>query len=114
MQHNIVVAYQEGNPNKTKQLQHNLVISLAARVIAVRTVTIRNKGKHTPGTDNMASLKPAERLELAFELRNHRNKTPKPVRRVWISKDGSPIKPDYTNARPLGIPTIYDRAAQAL
>jgi len=53
-------------------------------------------------------------MELIYELKNHRKVTPSPVRRVWLSKDGKPIKPDFSNARPLGIPTMYDRAAQAL
>lgn len=48
------------------------------------------------------------------DLRNHRLVKPLPVRRVWLSKDGKPIKPDYSNARPLGIPCVFDRAAQAL
>jgi RNA-directed DNA polymerase len=40
--------------------------------------------------------------------------TAQPVRRVWISKDGKRVKPDRSNGRPLGIPTIFDRAYQAL
>jgi len=61
-----------------------------------------------------SSCTPAERIELIFELKDHRKVVPSPVRRVWLSKDGKPIKPDFSNARPLGIPTMYDRAAQAL
>lgn len=37
-----------------------------------------------------------------------------PVRRVWISKDGRPVLPDRSNGRPLGIPTLFDRAVQSL
>lgn len=114
MQNDIVVAYWDKDFGKVKQLQHNLVNSFAARAIAVRKVTVVNKGKNTPGVDQVAKLDPAERVQLVKDLLNHRNMEPKPVRRVWLSKDGQPIKPDRTNARPLGIPCMYDRAAQAL
>jgi RNA-directed DNA polymerase len=53
-------------------------------------------------------------MQLVKELMKHREMKPSPVRRVWLSKDGKPIKADRSNARPLGIPTVYDRAAQAL
>jgi RNA-directed DNA polymerase len=56
--------------------------------------------------DGVKSLAPARRLRLACGLRI----TPKaqPVRRVSIPKPGT------TEQRPLGIPTVGDRAAQAL
>lgn len=114
MQNDIAVAYMTKDLGKVKQLQHNLVGSFAARALAVRTVATINKGKSTPGIDKIANLGPAERVKLVEELAFHHKVVPKPVRRVWLSKDGKPVKPDYSNGRPLGIPCMYDRAAQAL
>lgn len=114
MQHKIVVAYQEQDLKKVAELQYNLVNSFSARAIAVRTVATVNKGKNTPGVDKVAALTPEQRLKLVYDLANHRNVEPKPVRRVWISKDGNPVLADRSNGRPLGIPCMYDRAAQAL
>jgi RNA-directed DNA polymerase len=113
MQNDIVVAYMNGDQGKVTQLQNNLVSSFAARAIAVRTVTT-NKGKKTPGVDNQASLEPNERLKLVYLLKDTKGYKAKPVRRVWLSKDGKPVKKDHTNARPLGIPTMFDRSAQSL
>lgn len=54
----------------------------------------------------MKSVTPKQRLELVSELKI--GKKVKPTRRVWIPKPGTEEK------RPLGIPTMYDRALQAL
>ncbi|WP_445248793.1 group II intron reverse transcriptase/maturase [Microcoleus sp. OTE_8_concoct_300] len=62
--------------------------------------------KKTAGVDGVKSLSPAERLELARELKPTGRS--KPTRRVWIPKPGSNEK------RPLGIPVMYDRALQAV
>jgi RNA-directed DNA polymerase len=112
-QNDIVVAYNRQDMKQVNILQNQLVDSFAARAIAVRNVT-SNRGKNTAGIDGQASLDPAEKVELVKSLRNHKSTSPKPVRRVWISKDGKAIKEDKSNARPLGIPSIYDRAAQSL
>jgi RNA-directed DNA polymerase len=69
-------------------------------------VTQDNQGKKTAGVDGIKSLKPEERLELVNNLSLSRKA--KPTRRVWIPKPGTEEK------RPLGIPTITDRALQAL
>jgi RNA-directed DNA polymerase len=69
-------------------------------------VTQDNQGKKTAGVDGAKSLSPAERLELARELKLTGRS--KPTRRVWIPKPGSNEK------RPLGIPVMYDRALQAV
>lgn len=75
-------------------------------MLAVRRVTQDNQGKKTAGVDGVKSVTPKQRLELVSELKI--GKKVKPTRRVWIPKPGTEEK------RPLGIPTMYDRALQAL
>jgi RNA-directed DNA polymerase len=72
----------------------------------VRRVTQDNQGKKTAGIDGVKSLNPAQRLHLAYNLSRFRK--PKPLRRIWIPKPGKSEK------RPLSIPVMHDRAAQAL
>ena len=80
--------------------------SWSAKALATRRVTQDNQGKKTAGVDGVKALSPHERLELVEEL--NLGSKPKPTRRVWIDKPGRDEK------RPLGIPTMYDRALQAL
>jgi len=84
-----------------------LTDSLGAKLLAVRRVTQENDGKNTPGVDGKKSLDPEERMDLARTIRIGM-KSPEPIRRVYIPKPGTDEK------RPLGIPTIQDRAVQAL
>jgi len=77
-------------------------------MIAVRQVTQQNKGKKTAGVDGVTALKPSERQPLVKQLRVEKGKKVKPTRRVWIPKPGRDEK------RPLGIPTMYDRALQGV
>jgi RNA-directed DNA polymerase len=80
--------------------------SRSAKLLAVRRVTQDNRGKKSAGVDGIKSLTPEQRLHLVDDLKlTHRAK---PVRRVFIDKPGR------KQQRPLGIPTIYDRALQAL
>src|SRR5215467_6348119 len=84
--------------------------SWSARVLAVRRVTQDNQGKKTAGVDGKTALTAAERVTLVQELepKQRRRRKHLPVRRVWIPK------PRKTEKRPLGIPTIRDRAEQAI
>jgi RNA-directed DNA polymerase len=84
--------------------------SRAARLLAVRRVTQDNQGKKTAGIDGKTALTAPERVQLVEALQPKTRKRRKhlPVRRVWIPKPGK------TEKRPLGIPTIRDRAEQAL
>ncbi len=75
-------------------------------MIAVRRVTQDNRSKKTAGVDGVKSLTPKQRLALVGQLRLTGKS--RPTRRVWIPKPGKDEK------RPLGIPTMYDRALQAL
>jgi RNA-directed DNA polymerase len=95
-----------GDVKAVRRLQKTLIRSWAARLLATRRVTQDNQGKKTAGVDGIKSLTPVARLKLANNLRV--TTEAKPTRRVWIPKPGTEEK------RPLGIPTIYDRALQAL
>jgi RNA-directed DNA polymerase len=95
-----------GNVRQVRSLQRLLMTSRSAKLLAVRRVTQDNQGKKTAGVDGRKSLTPDQRLALVNTLRLHHEA--QPVRRVWIPK------PATDEQRPLGIPTIFDRALQAL
>lgn len=103
-QQRIYSASKVGNLKEVRHVQRVLMNSYSARLLAVRRVTQDNKGKRTAGVDGKKNLSPSQRLALASELRL--GMTTSPIRRVWI--------PGKTEKRPLGIPTIKDRALQAL
>jgi RNA-directed DNA polymerase len=94
-----------------EKLQKLLLKSEAARLLAVRRVTQDNQGKKTAGVDGIKSVPPKERFLMVKELHAKRwnnRKKPPPVRRVWLPKPGKAEK------RPLGVPTMRERAKQAL
>src|SRR6185436_7763613 len=97
---------QRGKTKTVHRLQRLLLRSWAARCLAVRKVTQDNRGKRTAGVDGVKNLPPTQRLALAAHLPIR--PTGRAVRRVWIPKPGTPER------RPLGIPTLRDRAAQTL
>ena len=80
--------------------------SWSCKVLAVRRVTTENRGKKTAGVDGVKSLSPEARMKLVGQLKLTGKS--KPTRRVWIPKPGKNEK------RPLGIPTMYDRALQGV
>lgn len=107
LQKRIYQASSCGDVKKVRKLQRLLMKSWSARVLATRKVTQDNQGKKTAGIDGLASLSPKARLILVESLNKHRSK-PAPTRRVYIPKPGTDER------RPLGIPTIFDRAKQAV
>jgi retron-type reverse transcriptase len=111
IQKRIYRASQRGNHRQVEKLQKLLLKSEAARLLAVRRVTQDNQGKKTAGVDGVKSVPPKERFLMVKELHTKRwnnRKKPQPVRRVWLPKPGKAEK------RPLGIPTMMERAKQAL
>lgn len=105
LQVRIVKATKEGRWNKVKALQHLLTHSFSAKALAVKRVT-ENSGKNTPGVDGETWSTPKSKMEATLSLKSHGYK-PKPLKRVYIPKANG-------KKRPLGIPTMYDRAMQAL
>ena len=90
---------------KVRKLQKLLIDSQLAKYLAVRRVTQDNSGKKTPGIDKRIYITPEEKYKLANRLSIDGKSSP--ILRTYILKsDGS--------QRPLGIPTIEDRAKQML
>jgi RNA-directed DNA polymerase len=106
LQKRIFRASERGDVKAVRKLQKTLINSWSAKCIAVRRVTQDNQGKNTAGVDGIKTLNPKQRMNLVGKLKLT-NKV-KPTRRVNIPKPGT------TETRPLGIPTINDRALQGL
>ncbi len=106
MQERISKAYSEGRTSLAKRLSYLLVNSFYAKALAVRRVAEQNKGKHTPGVDKVLWPSAKAKMEAVHELNIGKYRS-KPLRRIYIPKKNGKL-------RPLSIPTMYDRAMQAL
>lgn len=105
LQARIVKATKEGRWGKVKALQHLLTRSFSGKALAVKRVT-ENQGKRTPGVDQIIWDTPTAKWNATHVLKR-RGYQPRPLRRVYIPKSNG-------KRRPLGIPTMHDRAMQAL
>ncbi|NWK42923.1 group II intron reverse transcriptase/maturase [Ralstonia pickettii] len=105
MQIRIAKATQEEDWRRVKALQRSLTRSFCAKALAVRRVT-ENQGKRTAGVDRELWDSPEVRWKAIGRLKR-RGYRPLPLRRVYIPKANG-------KERPLGIPTMLDRAMQAL
>jgi RNA-directed DNA polymerase len=105
LQMRIVKATQVGRWNKVKALQRLLTGSFSGKVLAVKRVT-ENEGKKTAGVDKQLWSTPEAKSHAVQNL-NGRGYQPHPLKRVYIPKSSGKM-------RPLGIPTMKDRAMQAL
>jgi len=106
LQSRIAKATVKGDKNKVKRLQYLLTHSFYAKAYAVKKVT-SNKGKNTSGVDKKLWSTSASKMKAVLTITDKRYRT-KPLRRVFIKKKGKNKK------RPLGIPTMHDRAMQTL
>jgi RNA-directed DNA polymerase len=105
LQMRIAKAVREGKFRLVKSLQRLLAHSFYVRLWAIRRV-VTNRGKTTPGVDGVVWNTPKKKMQ-AVNLLKRRGYRPFPLRRVYIKKKNGKL-------RPLSIPTMKDRAMQAL
>ena len=107
LQNRIVKAKKLSRTRMVKKLQLLLIKSLNARILAVKRVS-ENKGKKTSGVDGKLldtfDKKDICVDELKIDLSTYKSQ---PLKRIEIPKKNGKM-------RPLGIPTMFDRAVQAL
>ena len=105
LQSRIAKAVLEKKFRKAKSLQWLLTHSYHSKLLAVKRVTT-NRGKNTPGVDGVVWRTSRQKILAVAGLRR-RGYAPLPLRRIYIPKKNG-------RKRPLSIPTMHDRAMQAL
>lgn len=105
LQVRIAKAVKDERWNKVKVLQYILTRSFYAKLMAVKRVT-SNRGKKTPGIDGILWQGARAKWRAVQSLRR-RGYKPQPLKRIYIPKKNG-------KKRPLSIPTMNDRAMQAL
>ncbi|MCT6055743.1 reverse transcriptase N-terminal domain-containing protein, partial [Escherichia coli] len=105
LQLRIAKATRQQQWRQVRELQRVLTRSFSGKAVAVRRVT-ENAGKRTPGIDGKIWHTPKEKWEGICSL-NLCGYRPQSLRRIYIPKSNG-------KTRPLGIPTMRDRAMQAL
>jgi RNA-directed DNA polymerase len=100
-----VKAVAQGRWNKVKALVYLLTHSYSGRALAILRA-VSNSGAKTPGVDGVLWNTP-EAKSAAFGTLRRQGYQPQPLRRVYIPKSNG-------KRRGLGIPTMRDRAMQAL
>jgi RNA-directed DNA polymerase len=93
--------------NRVRSLMKLMLRSYANLLVSVRRVTQENQGKKTAGLDGQTALTPETRVALVHQMQKHCLWQTHPVQRIYIPKSGG-------KRRPLGIPCIADRVAQAI
>lgn len=105
MQMRIAKAMRQRKRNKAKALQRLLSRSFFGRLWAVKRV-VSNKGSRTPGIDGVVWNTAQSRWNAVQQLKVGGYRA-QPLRRIYIPKSNG-------KKRPLGIPTLHDRAMQEL
>lgn len=110
IQKQIVRAYLNHDYKMVKQLQWKLMRSFSCRAAAVRRI-ITNSGRKTPGIDGDIWDTHEKRYQgiksLGEYTQNPKIYKPLRMKRIWIPKPNG-------EKRPLGIPTMTDRAMQGV
>ncbi len=105
LQMRIAKAVEEAHWHKVSALCRLLTRSYYGKLWAVRRV-VTNKGKNTAGVDRIIWNTRQQKVN-AVKALQRRGYRPQPLRRIYIPKSNG-------KQRPLGIPTMKDRAMQAL
>ena len=105
LQARIAKAAKANDWRSVRRLQRLITRSSSAKALAVKRVT-ENRGRKTPGIDRQTWSTPETKWQAVRSLGERKYK-PVPLRRIHIPKSNGGL-------RPLGIPTMKDRAMQAL
>ena len=121
LQGRIYSASKKGDKKRVKNLMKLLARSWSAKILAIYTITQKNKGRLTPGIDGKVYLTSKDRMELSKEKFDYKTYRFQPVLRRYIPKDqenwrialrgrkmGRKTRAE-TERRPLGLMTIKDR-----
>lgn len=104
----IFTAKQQGKYRTLRNLQRLLIKAYSNRLLAVRRVSQINTGRKTPGVDKKVYLTPTKQLVCSLNTVSGLNKWKAiPAKRIDIPKSKG-------KQRTLGIPTLTDRALQAI
>lgn len=105
LQKRIGEAYKKNDMELVAYLQHTLIHSRSAKMLAVKNV-LRKSGCKYPGIDNVKwdTFEEGFNSILSFKPSQYK---PSPLKRIYFTKSNG-------KRRPIGIPTLHDRAVQTL